>query len=202
MPALDGNADAQYPEVTDPFVINPFVINDGAANPFVINPFVINPFVINPFVINPFVINPFVINPFVINPFVINTTIEEVIDTTWTVTAGTSNTASSYLPLINIDNAQAYLDSGWVFQLIAYKGSLYGGLDGCGAVNVAQPQILANVTQDPQAGEPVRHQPVRHQPVRHQPLRHQSLRHQLDLHHGALRHLDLGRHPQGAAGVQ
>jgi hypothetical protein len=56
--ALEGTADAQYPEVTDPFVINPFVINDGTANPFVINPFVINPFVINPFVINPFVINP------------------------------------------------------------------------------------------------------------------------------------------------
>ena len=80
LPALAGNADSQYPEVTDPFVINPFVINDGAANPFVINPFVINPFVINPFVINPFVINPFVINPFVINPFVINSTIEEVVD--------------------------------------------------------------------------------------------------------------------------
>ncbi len=154
VPALAGNADSQYPEVTDPFVINPFVINDGAANPFVINPFVINPFVINPFVINPFVINPFVINPFVINPFVINTAIEEVIDTTWTVTAGGSNTSSSYLPLINIDNAQAYLDSGWVFQLIAYKGSLYAGLNGCGAVNVSQPQILANVTQDPQAENP------------------------------------------------
>ncbi len=117
-------------------------------------------FVINPFVINPFVINPFVINPFVINPFVINTAlchqhhIEEVIDTTWTVTAGASNTSSSYLPLINIDNAQAYLDEGYVFQLIAYKGSLYGGLDGCGAVNVSQPQILANVTQDPQAENP------------------------------------------------
>ncbi|MCU0303437.1 MAG: Ig-like domain-containing protein [Thermoanaerobaculales bacterium] len=142
--ALDGAADAQYPEVTDPFVINPFVINDGAANPFVINPFVINPFVINPFVINPFVIN-----PFVINPFVINSPIEEVIDTTWTVTPGASNTASSYLPLVNIDNAQAFLDAGYVFQLIAYKGSLYGGLSGCGSANVAQPQILANVTQDP-----------------------------------------------------
>ncbi len=153
LPALANTADAQYPEVTDPFVINPFVINDGAANPFVINPFVINPFVINPFVINPFVINPFVINPFVINPFVINSTIGEitaVTDTTWTVTAGGSNTASSYLPLINIDNAQAYLASGYAFQLIAYKGSLYGGLNGCGAVNVAQPQILANVVQDPQ----------------------------------------------------
>jgi len=151
--ALDGFEDSQYPEITDPFVINPFVINDGAANPFVINPFVINPFVINPFVINPFVINPFVINPFVINPFVINSTIGDitaVTDTTWTVTAGGSNTASSYLPLINIDNAQAYLDAGYAFQLIVYKGSLYGGLDGCGAVNVAQPQILANVVQDPQ----------------------------------------------------
>jgi hypothetical protein len=142
--ALAGAADAQYPEVTDPFVINPFVINDGTASPFVINPFVINPFVINPFVINPFVIN-----PFVINPFVINSPIEDVIDTTWTVTAGTSNTASSYLPLVNIDNAQAFLDAGYVFQLIAYKGSLYGGLNDCGSVNVAQPQILANVTQDP-----------------------------------------------------
>ncbi|MEE4272309.1 MAG: sialidase family protein, partial [Thermoanaerobaculales bacterium] len=114
--ALTGVADAQYPEITDPFVINPFVINDGAQNPFVINPFVINPFVINPFVINPFVINPFVINPFVINPFVINTPIEDVIDITWTVNAGASNTASSYLPLINIDNAQAFLDAGYAFQ--------------------------------------------------------------------------------------
>jgi len=141
--ALVNQPDSQYPVVTDPFVINPFVIN----------PFVINPFVINPFVINPFVINPFVINPFVINPFVINTPpedIEAVIDTTWTVTGGGSNTASSYLPLINIDNAQAFLDAGYAFQLIVYKGSLYGGLDGCDAVNMAQPQILANVTQDPQ----------------------------------------------------
>jgi VCBS repeat-containing protein len=155
--ALNGVEDAQYPEVTDPFVINPFVINDGAANPFVINPFVINPFVINPFVINPFVINPFVINPFVINPFVINSSfgdITAVTDTTWTVTAGESNTASSYLPLINIDNAQAYLDAGYAFQLIVYKGSLYGSLNGCGAVNVAQPQILANVVQDPGAENP------------------------------------------------
>ena len=151
--ALDGFEDAQYPEITDPFVINPFVINDGVENPFVINPFVINPFVINPFVINPFVINPFVINPFVINPFVINSSFGEitaVTDTTWTVNGGDSNTASSYLPLINIDNAQAFLDAGYAFQLIVYKGSLYGGLDGCGAVNVAQPQILANVIQDPQ----------------------------------------------------
>ncbi len=189
VPALDGIDDAQYPEVTDPFVINPFVINDGAANPFVINPFVINPFVINPFVINPFVINPFVINPFVINPFVINSSFGEitaVTDTTWTVTAGGSNTASSYLPLINIDNAQAYLDAGYAFQLIVYKGSLYGGLNGCDAVNVAQPQILANVVQDPGADNPFVINPFVINPVRHQPLRHQPLRHQLDLHHGAV----------------
>jgi hypothetical protein len=159
VPAVDG-PDTQLPEVEgDPFFVvtggdpsNPFVIN-----PFVINPFVINPFVINPFVINPFVINPFVINPFVINPFVINTNpedIEAVIDTTWTISPGASNTASSYLPVVNIDNASAFIDAGYVFQLIVYKGSLYGGVDGCEAVNVGQPQILANVTQDPGAENP------------------------------------------------
>ena len=126
------------------------VVGDSGdpENPFVINPFVINPFVINPFVINPFVINPFVINPFVINPFVINTSpddIQAVIDTTWTVSAGDSSTASSYLPLVNIDNAQAFLDSGYSFQLIVHKGALYGGLTDCGSTNVGQPQILANV---------------------------------------------------------
>jgi len=161
IPTVNG-PDTQSPELAeDPFFVIAGDVGDP-SNPFVINPFVINPFVINPFVINPheqnpFVINPFVINPFVINPFVINTApedIEAVIDTTWTVSPGTSNTASSYLPLVNIDNAQAFIDAGYVFQLIVHKGSLYGGISGCNAVNVSQPQILANVYQDPGAENP------------------------------------------------
>ncbi len=166
IPTVDG-PDTQFPElVGDPFFIvagetgdpeNPFVVNPFVVNPFVVNPFVVNPFVVNPFVVNPFVVNPFVVNPFVVNPFVVNSNpedIEAVIDTTWTISPGASNTASSYLPVINIDNAQAFIDAGYVFQLIVYKGSLYGGIVGCEGLNRHQPQILANVVQDPGAENP------------------------------------------------
>ena len=157
------------PTVTpDAFVINQnlenaFVINQGAENAFVINPTVDNAFVINGGTENAFVINAFVINAFVINAFVINSglpakageepeyyDIHNIIDTTWTVTPGESTDASSFLPIINIDKAEQFLDK-YVFQLIVHKGALYGSpsLEGCDSTNVNQPQILSTFAQGP-----------------------------------------------------
>ena len=142
------------------FVINPvpesaFVINEGETNAFVINPFVDNAFVINTTVDNAFVINAFVINAFVINAFVINSNIYDVIDVTWPITAGSGDTASSYLPLINIDNAEQFVGN-YAFQLIVSKNSSYGSFLGdddiCSALaaeSIQQQQVVSNVTQDP-----------------------------------------------------
>ncbi len=112
-----------------------------------------DPFVENPFVENPFVENPFVENPFVENPFVENSTLADldvynIIDTTWTVTAGGSNTAASYFALVNIDNAEQFVGH-YAFQLIVYRNAGYAGFAGCDAVAQAEPQVLSNVVQDP-----------------------------------------------------
>jgi hypothetical protein len=156
---LDPNEDLE-PTIGDAFVINPvpesaFVINQGDPNAFVINPFVDNAFVINQSTDNAFVINAFVINAFVINAFVINQSIYDVVDTTWTVTANSDDTASSYLSQINIDNAEQFLGN-YAFQLIIDKNSGYGSYLGddeaCAAFaasSVPQQQVVANVTQNP-----------------------------------------------------
>jgi len=135
------NADPNNPMVTT-------LPGVETQDPFVENPFVENPFVENPFVENPFVENPFVENPFVENPFVENSTIYDVIDTTWTVTAGGSNTAASYLALVNIDNAQQFVGH-YAFQLIVYKNAGYAALSGCDATAAAEEQVLSNVVQNP-----------------------------------------------------
>ena len=152
---------------------NAFVINYKPATAFVINPteqnaFVINPSIDNAFVINPGTENAFVINAFVINAFVINAfekkglpggksseksapeyyNIYDVIDTTWTVSPGESTDATSFLPLLNVDNASRFTDN-YVFQLIVHKGSLYGTLNGCEPANVNQPQVLSTFAQGP-----------------------------------------------------
>jgi hypothetical protein len=140
------NADPDNPEVvTLPLEESqtPFV-----ENPFVENPFVENPFVENPFVENPFVENPFVENPFVENPFVENSTVADVIDTTWTVKAQGSNTAASYLALVNIDNAEQFVGN-YAFQLIVYRNASYATPNGCETTANPAPQILSNVTQNP-----------------------------------------------------
>jgi hypothetical protein len=133
-----GGADAQ----------NPFVLNEGVSNPFVLNPFVLNPFVLNPFVLNPFVLNPFVLNPFVLNTAIGDEEVYDVIDTTWSITQSADSTASSFLSLINIDNAEQFLGN-YAFQLLIYKASSHGTFDGCQPTIVDQTQILSNVSQDP-----------------------------------------------------
>jgi len=135
-------------ETQDPFVLNPFVLN-----PFVLNPFVLNEGAANLSISNPFVLNPFVLNPFVLNTALDddpNTGIYDVIDTTWDVGAGLgTNTASSYIPIINIDNAEQFVGN-YAFQLIVYKTSTFAGYDeACQAYNLSQDQILSNVVQDP-----------------------------------------------------
>ncbi len=125
-------------ETQDPFVVNPFVVN----------PFVVNPFVVNSGTTNLSPTNPFVVNPFVVNPFVVNSTIYDVVDTTWEVEPGGNTTASSYLPLINVDNAAQFVGD-YAFQLIVYKASSYGALDACSSYAASQAQILSNVVQDP-----------------------------------------------------
>jgi hypothetical protein len=106
--------------------------------------------------LNPFVRNPFVRNPFVRNPFVRNTAIDDqmelykVIDTTWSVQATEDSGAGSYLPVINIDNAEQFLGN-YAFQLLIYKNASYGtrALEGCETVNAGNPVILSNVVQAP-----------------------------------------------------
>jgi hypothetical protein len=135
-------------ETQNPFVRNPFV-----RNPFVQNPFVRNEGASNLSVSNPFVQNPFVQNPFVRNAALDddpNTAIYDVVDTTWEVGADPgTNTSSSYIPIINIDNAEQFVGN-YAFQLIVYKTSTFAGYDeACEAYNISQDQILSNVVQDP-----------------------------------------------------
>ena len=124
-------------------------------NPFVRNPFVRNPFVRNSSSTNTSLSNPFVRNPFVRNPFVRNTAVGdvEVIDTTWEVEpeAG-STTASTYYPVININNAALFAEN-YAFQLIIWKQSGFGGAgaDGCQTASISQDQILSNIL--PESGE-------------------------------------------------
>jgi hypothetical protein len=109
---------------------------------------------LNPFVKNPFVKNPFVKNPFVKNPFVKNTAIDDqtelhkVIDTIWSVQATEDSGAGSYLPVINIDNAEQFVGN-YAFQLLIYKNASYGALEGCESINAGNPVILSNVSQSP-----------------------------------------------------
>ena len=152
--------------VFNPDPNNPAVEGLGileTQNPFVRNPFVRNPFVRNPFVRNEGASNLSVSNPFVRNPFVRNTALDDdpntniydIVDTTWEVGAGTgTNTASSYIPVINIDNAEQFVGN-YAFQLIVYKTSTFAGYDeACEAYNLSQDQILSNVVQDPGAENP------------------------------------------------
>jgi VCBS repeat-containing protein len=152
--------------VFNPDPNNPSVEGLGlleTQNPFVRNPFVRNPFVRNPFVRNEGASNLSVSNPFVRNPFVRNTALDDdpntniydIVDTTWEVGAAAgTNTASSYIPVINIDNAEQFVGN-YAFQLIVYKTSTFAGYDeACEAYNLSQDQILSNVVQDPGAENP------------------------------------------------
>jgi hypothetical protein len=155
------------PEISNAFVINwkpsgsggteepetAFVINNFLDNAFVINAFVINSGDPNAFVINDGLDNAFVINTEVQNAFVINRTdplVYSISDTVWTMTPTNSNTAASYVPQINIDNA-AELQGYYAWQLIVDKNSAYGDADACDAYasNVPQQQVLSNVVQNP-----------------------------------------------------
>jgi len=146
-----GNLDPNEEESFGPTITNAFVINYNVPNAFVINDGLDNAFVINDSLDNAFVIN-----AFVINAFVINKTIHDVIDVVWEMEPGTGNTASSYLPLVNIDFAEQFLgtDPNYAFQLIVDKPSAYGTygiLENCNneTYNVPQGQILSNVVQNP-----------------------------------------------------
>jgi VCBS repeat-containing protein len=147
--------------VFNPDPNNPSVEGLGileTQNPFVRNPFVRNPFVRNPFVRNDGATNLSVSNPFVRNPFVRNSaldddpnaTIYDIVDTTWEIDPGAgTNTSSSYIPIINIDNAEQFLGN-YGFQLIVFKTSTFAGYDeACEAYNLSQDQILSNVVLDP-----------------------------------------------------
>ena len=152
------------PEISNAFVINwkpsgtggledpatAFVINNFLDNAFVINAFVINNDLDNAFVINDGLDNAFVINTEVQNAFVINRSpvVYSISDTVWTMTPSESNTAATYVPLINIDNAKE-LEGFYAWQLIVDKQSAYGSVDACASYNVAQQQVLANVVQNP-----------------------------------------------------
>jgi hypothetical protein len=123
-----------------------FVFNSSGENAFVFNETEQTAFVFNPQLETAFVFNAFVFNAFVFNAFVFNTPPVEIIDTTWTISPGESTTASTFLAIPNIDNAEQFYDD-YAFQMIIHKGSLHGGLNECGAVNVNEPQILSTISQ-------------------------------------------------------
>ncbi len=159
--------DVQDPFVQNPFVQNPFVRNYGAENPFVQNSGYTNYSVSNPFVRNPFVRNTALGDDYEVHG---------VVDTTWEVTPDNAfnpdvtNTASSYVPIINIDNADKY-KGNYAFQLLVHTTSYSTGYrqaedelgnklfdeNGqpiCEAYNIPHEQILSNVVQDPDAENP------------------------------------------------
>ncbi len=184
-------------ETQNPFVRNPFV-----RNPFVRNPFVRNEGASNLSVSNPFVQNPFVHNPFVRNTALDddpNTNIYDVVDTTWEVGADIgTNTSSSYIPIINIDNAEQFVGN-YAFQLIVYKTSTFAGYDDSvrGLQYLAGPDPLERCPGPQRPRKPVRAQPLRAQPVRPQrepgepvrakPVRAEPVRPERHLHHGPIR---------------
>jgi hypothetical protein len=73
-----------------------------------------------------------------------------VTDVVWTMKPGSSNTAGSFLPLVNIDDAEQYIGD-YAFQLIVDKPSSYGVSPECTdyAASIYQQQVLSNVVQDP-----------------------------------------------------
>ena len=99
-----------------------------------------------------------------------------VVDTTWEVTPDNANnsasdhTASSYVPIINIDNADKY-KGNYAFQLLVHTTSYSTGYRQakmktgeklfdenenpiCEPYNIPHEQILSNVVQDPKAENP------------------------------------------------
>ncbi|HVS62060.1 MAG TPA: Ig-like domain-containing protein [Thermoanaerobaculia bacterium] len=137
---------------------NPTGGSGETANPLVSNPLVSNPLVSNPLVSNPLVSNlsasnPLVSNPLVSNPLVSNASPEDVIDVTWTVSSGPgSDTISSLLPVINIDNAEQFV-ANYDFQLILYRTSSFAALNAaaCATYASAQDQIVSVVSTNPEA---------------------------------------------------
>ena len=104
---------------------------------------------------NPFVRNPFVRNPFVRNPFVRNTAIDDqtdlykVIDTTWSVQATEDSGAGSYLPVINIDNAERFVDN-YAFQLLDLQERLLRSVRGLRNLQHRQPRHHLERAQSPE----------------------------------------------------
>jgi hypothetical protein len=142
------NADPSNPADGSGETTNPLV-----SNPLVSNPLVSNPLVSNPLVSNLSASNPLVSNPLVSNPLVSNAAPGDVIDVTWTITADPgSDTTFSALPVINIDNAEAFVGS-YDFQLILYRTSSHAALsaDACAAYAASQDQIISVVSTNPEA---------------------------------------------------
>jgi hypothetical protein len=146
------NLEPDDEEYQNPFVLNPFVLNQTSANSSPSNPFVLNPFVLNPFVLNPFVLNSSPSDEGTLKSDAADPQpAYEIIDTTWVVQPDelNNNTASTQLPVINVDNAEQYVGN-YAFQLIVHKSSSHGGYDdACEAYEIQQDQILSNVYQDP-----------------------------------------------------
>ncbi len=160
---IDNTAEEFGPSIGDAFVINWDLDNAFVINNYLDNAFVINTSDPNAFVINASDPNAFVINAFVINAFVINSSLAKaggegekkiygVTDVVWTMQPGSSNTAGSFLPLVNIDDAELYLaNEEYAFQLIVDIPSSYGSAPECSeyASSVYQQQVLSNVVQNP-----------------------------------------------------
>ncbi len=147
------------------------------SNPLVSNPLVSNPLVSNPLVSNISASNPLVSNPLVSNPLVSNASPDDVIDVTWTVQANPASTDTSFslLPILNIDNAEAFLEN-YDFQLVLYRTSSFGALnaEACAAYGASQDQVISvvstNQTATPLVSNPLVSNPLVSNPLVSNPL--------------------------------
>jgi hypothetical protein len=138
----EGGDPNTFTDTHTPLVSNPLVSNLNPASPLVSNR-ALNPLVSNPLVSNDS-LSPLVSNPLVSNTLLPDgTVVHDIIDTVWKVT-GDGTVASAMTAAVAVANAQA-LEGSYVFQLIIYKTSSYGGSAGCGAKNVLQDQIISSI---------------------------------------------------------
>ena len=149
------------------------VTNPLVSNPLVSNPLVSNPLVSNSSLSNPLVSNPLVSNPLVSNPLVSNSSITDV---EWSVANGSTGTTTlSSFPLLNIDNAEQFLDN-YDFQVFLYTEGSYGQLNDAacasygGAVDNMLSVLTTNGEKTPLVSNPLVSNPLVSNPLVSNPL--------------------------------
>ncbi len=147
---------------------NPAVTSATIENSETHDPSVGTPLYQNPFYQNPLYQNPLYQNPLYQNPLYQNSTIYDVQQVTWTV-ENAGNTASSYLSLLHIDNAAAYIND-YVFLLTISKAASVGTLLGCDSANLEHQQIISSTVLNPLYQNPLYQNPLYQNPLYQNPL--------------------------------